>query len=201
MDVLNRLFENNRQWAEQIEKEQPGFFEELAKGQAPNILWIGCADSRVPPSNIADLPLGTVFVHRNIANQVVATDPNCQSVIQYAVEALKVEHIIVCGHYGCGGIAASMEKTVADPIDGWLDPIRAIYQQHREQLDRIDDLQARKDRLSELNTIAQVSNVCSSEFVKNAWNSGQPLAVHGWMFNLADGLLKDLNVCVDAPRK
>ncbi len=201
MDALNELFVNNRQWAERIGEEQPGFFKELAKGQAPKILWIGCADSRVPPTSIADLLPGAIFVHRNIANQVVATDPSCQSVIQYAVEALKVEHIVVCGHYGCGGIAAAMGETVADPINAWLDPIRAIYQQHREQLDGIDDPQARKDRLSELNTIAQVSNVCSSEFVKNAWSNGQSLAVHGWMFNLADGLLKDLNVCVNASRK
>jgi len=201
MKTLKPLFDNNREWAERIAKEQPGFFEQLSKQQSPECLWIGCADSRVPPSIIADLPPGAIFVHRNIANQVVATDPNCQSIIQYAVETLQVAHIVVCGHYGCGGIAASMGETVADPIDGWLDPIREIYRQHREQLDGIDDPQVRKDRLSELNTIAQVSNVCSSKFVENAWSNGQPLAVHGWMFNLADGLLKDLDVCVDGNKK
>ena len=143
---------------------------------------------------------GEVFVHRNIANLVVEDDPNCQSVIQYAVESLKVEHIIVCGHDCCGGVAASVGNPRDEPINSWLDPVRAIYQQHREELEGIEDPQVRKDRLSELNTIEQVSNVCRSGFVKRAWDRGQFLVVHGWMFNLADGLIRDLGVSMGTPQ-
>ena len=159
MDALKSLFENNREWAERTSCEQPGFFEQMERGQSPNYLWIGCSDSRVPANEILNLPPGGIFVHRNIANLVVHTDPNGQSVIQYAVEVLKVKHIIVCGHYGCGGVAASMGESLTGPIDGWLAPIRAIYQEHREEIDGIGDPQARTNRLSELNTIAQVTNI------------------------------------------
>lgn len=194
MKTLKPLFENNREWARKIAEEQPGFFEQLSKQQAPDILWIGCADSRVPANEIINLPPGEVFVHRNIANLVVHTDLNCLSVIQYAVEVLKVKHIIVCGHYGCGGVAASMEQEAHGLIDNWLRHIRDVYRFHRGQLDEIDDPAMRRDRLCELNVIEQVANVCNTTIVSNAWKAGQPLNVHGWIYRLEDGLLKDLDV-------
>ena len=199
MNELNGLFENNRQWAKQIEQEQPGFFEELSKQQTPEYLWIGCSDSRVPANEIVALPPGEVFVHRNIANVVVHTDLNCLSVIQYAVEVLKVKHIIVCGHYGCGGIKAAMESHNHGLIDNWLRHIRDVYRYHRERLDAIEDPEKRKDRLCELNVIEQVANVCNFTAVENAWETGQKLTVHGWIYRLDDGLLKNLNVCASAP--
>ena len=194
MDTLKPLFENNREWARKIAEEQPGFFEELSRQQAPEILWIGCADSRVPANEIINLPPGEVFVHRNIANMVVHTDLNCLSVIQYAVEVLKVKHIIVCGHYGCGGVAASMESEDHGLIDNWLRHIRDVYRFHRDRLDEIEDPVARRDRLCELNVIEQVANVCNTTIVSGAWRSGQTLNVHGWIYSLKDGLLKDLDV-------
>ena len=194
MKTLKPLFENNREWARKIAEDQPGFFEQLSKQQAPDILWIGCADSRVPANEIINLPPGEVFVHRNIANLVVHTDLNCLSVIQYAVEVLKVKHIIVCGHYGCGGVAASMEQEAHGLIDNWLRHIRDVYRFHRGQLDEIDDPAMRRDRLCELNVIEQVANVCNTTIVSNAWKAGQPLNVHGWIYRLEDGLLKDLDV-------
>jgi len=194
MDALNQLLKNNREWAERIEQEDPGFFQHLSKQQNPEYLWIGCADSRVSADAIVDLPPGEVFVHRNIANVVVHTDLNCLSVIQYAVEVLEVKHIIVCGHYSCGGIAAAMEKKDHGLIDNWLRHIRDVYRFHQEQLDSIDDPKARNDRLCELNVIEQVSNVCNSTVVRKAWKHKQPLAVHGWIYSLEDGLLKDLDV-------
>ena len=194
MKTLKPLFENNREWARKIAEEQPGFFEQLSKQQAPDILWIGCADSRVPANEIINLPPGEVFVHRNIANLVVHTDLNCLSVIQYAVEVLKVKHIIVCGHYGCGGVAASVEQEAHGLIDNWLRHIRDVYRFHRGQLDEIDDPAMRRDRLCELNVIEQVANVCNTTIVSNAWKAGQPLNVHGWIYRLEDGLLKDLDV-------
>jgi len=201
MNALNSLFENNRQWSERIEREQPGFFKELSKQQNPEYLWIGCSDSRVPANEIVALPPGGVFVHRNIANVVVHTDLNCLSVIQYAVEVLKVKHIIVCGHYGCGGVKAAMETDSHGLIDNWLRHIRDVYRYHREQLDAIEDPEKRKDRLCELNVIEQVANVCNFTAVENAWGAGQELTVHGWIYSLEDGLLKDLDVCASAPRK
>ncbi|QBG48467.1 carbonate dehydratase [Verrucomicrobia bacterium S94] len=194
MKSLKPLFDKNREWAENVEKEQPGFFEELAKQQSPEILWIGCADSRVPANEIIDLPPGEVFVHRNIANVVVHTDLNCLSVIQYAVEVLKVKHIIVCGHYGCGGVAASMEEANHGLIDNWLRHIQDVYRIHATELNAIEDAVARRDRLCELNVIEQVGNVCSTTMVQNAWKSGQELHVHGWIYRLEDGLLRDMGV-------
>jgi carbonic anhydrase len=194
MDTLEELFDNDRRWAEKVRRERPGFFEKLAEGQSPEVLWIGCSDSRVPPNRILDLPPGQVFVHRNIGNLVVKDDPNGQSVIQYAVECLKVEHIIVCGHYDCGAVNAAMGGDCSGPIDIWLKPLRAIYHRHREPLDGISDPKERKDRLCELNTIAQVAQVCSSDAVTQAWETGQIFSVHGWMFNPADGLLHDLDI-------
>jgi len=201
MKTLKPLFDNNRDWAEKIAKEQPGFFEQLSKQQSPEYLWIGCSDSRVPANEIVALPPGEVFVHRNIANVVVHTDLNCLSVIQYAVEVLKVRHIIVCGHYGCGGVKAAMESDSHGLIDNWLRHIRDVYRFHADELDTIDDTEARKDRLCELNVIEQVANVCNTTMVRRAWEAGQELMVHGWIYRLEDGLLRDLNVCVDTPRK
>ena len=194
MKTLKALFDSNREWAERIEREHPGFFEQLSKQQSPEYLWIGCADSRVPANEIINLPPGEVFVHRNIANVVVHTDFNCLSVIQYAVEVLKVKHIIVCGHYGCGGVAASLEDIDHGLIDNWLQHIRDVYRLHAAELDSIADPVSKKDRLCELNVIEQVGNVCATRTVTNAWRSGQELHVHGWIYRLEDGLLQDLGV-------
>lgn len=192
--TLKPLFDNNREWAEKIAKEKPGFFKQLSEQQAPKYLWIGCSDSRVPANEIINLPPGEVFVHRNVANIVGHTDFNCLSVIQYAVEVLKVQHIIVCGHYGCGGVTAAMESKAHGLIDNWLQHIRDIYRSHNEQLKAIEDPIARKDRLCELNVIEQVANVCNTTIVSNAWESGQKLHVHGWIYRLEDGILRDLDV-------
>ena len=196
MDALNHLMKNNREWADRIEHEQPGFFTALSKQQIPEYLWIGCADSRVPANEIVNLPPGEVFVHRNIANVVVHTDLNCLSVIQYAVEVLKVKHIIVCGHYGCGGVKAAMDDNNHGLIDNWLRHIRDVYRFHADALDAIEDPDERKDRLCELNVIEQVSNVCNTTMARKAWRRKQPLSVHGWIYRLEDGLIKDL--CVTA---
>ncbi len=196
MDALNHLLENNQAWARRINREQPGFFEQLSKQQNPEYLWIGCADSRVPANEIVNLPAGEVFVHRNIANVVVHTDLNCLSVLQYAVEVLKVKHIIVCGHYGCGGVDAAMDAEDYGLIDNWLRHIRDVYRFHREQLDAIEDAEKRKDRLCELNVIEQVSNVCNTTVTRNAWQRGQQLTVHGWVYHLTDGLIRDLDISV-----
>jgi carbonic anhydrase len=194
MKFLKPIFDKNHEWALRIEKEQPGFFEELSKQQNPEYLWIGCADSRVPANEIMNLPPGEVFVHRNIANVVVHTDLNCLSVIHYAVEVLKVKHIIVCGHYGCGGVRAAMEPNNHGLIDNWLRHIRDVYRFNRDILDAIDDEEERRERLCELNVIEQVANVCNTTMVRDAWASGQELAVHGWIYRLEDGLLHDLDV-------
>lgn len=196
MKTLKHLFDSNRDWAERIGQEQPGFFEELSRQQNPEYLWIGCADSRVPANEIISLPPGEVFVHRNIANVVVHTDLNCLSVIQYAVEVLKVKHIIVCGHYGCGGVAASLETVDHGLIDNWLQHIRDVYRLHAAELDGIADPLERKNRLCELNVIEQVGNVCATRTVRAALASGQNLNIHGWIYSLEDGLLKDLGVTV-----
>lgn len=196
MNALNHLMKNNREWAERIEHEQPGFFANLSKQQNPELLWIGCSDSRVPANEIVNLPPGEVFVHRNIANVVVHTDLNCLSVIQYAVQVLQVQHIIVCGHYGCGGIAAALASESHGLIDNWLRHVRDVYRFHAAELDGIDDPILRKDRLCELNVIEQVSNVCSSTIVRHAWRQGQALAVRGWIYRLEDGLIRDLGVTV-----
>ena len=194
MKYLKPLFDSNREWAECIAQEQPDFFEQLSKQQSPEYLWIGCADSRVPANEIINLPPGEVFVHRNIANVVVHTDLNCLSVIQYAVEVLKVKHIIVCGHYGCGGVKAAMENNSHGLIDNWLRHLRDVYRLHRAELDQIEDQEACRNRLCELNVIEQVDNVCNTTMVRDAWAAGQELAVHGWIYSLKDGLLRDLNV-------
>jgi carbonic anhydrase len=196
---IDKLLLNNREWAERTMQEQPGFFEHLSKGQAPESLWIGCADSRVPPVTLLDLPPGSLFVHRNIANVVALSDPNCLSVIYYAVEVLKVENIIVCGHYGCGGINASLESPVSECIDGWLDHIRDVYQIHRRELETIEDFEKRSDRLCELNVIEQVAHVCATVSVSNAWATGEELSIHGWIYDVKNGLIKDLQVSTAGP--
>jgi carbonic anhydrase len=194
--VLKRLFDNNRAWAERMVKRDPEFFERLSRQQSPEYLWIGCADSRVPANEIIGLLPGEVFVHRNVGNIVVHTDLNCLSVIQYAVEVLHVKHIIVCGHYGCGGVRAAMETDEHGLIDNWLRSIKAIYYKHRADLERLPSENQRIDRLCELNVIEQVYNVCHTTVVEKAWHNGQELAVHGWIYGLSDGLLKDLKVVV-----
>jgi carbonic anhydrase len=186
--------DNNRRWADQIKQEDPGFFAKLAKQQAPEYLWIGCADSRVPANELLGLLPGDVFVHRNVANVVVHTDFNCLTVLQYAVEVLKVKHIIVCGHYGCGGVKAAMEKKDHGLTDNWLRNIKDIYYQYETKINRLPNDEERSNKLCELNVRAQVANVCHTTIVQNAWGRGQKLAVHGWIYDIHDGLLRDLDV-------
>ena len=197
MKILKNLFDNNRQWAEKIKETDPDFFSKLSKQQTPEYLWIGCSDSRVPSNQIVDLLPGEIFVHRNIANVVIHTDLNCLSVIQFAVEVLKVKHIIVCGHYGCGGVKAALEKKTFGLIDSWLRHIKDVYRLHQEKLDDVTDEKERLDLLCELNVIEQVANVTHTSIVQKAWENGQELSVHGWIYSIEDGILKDLNVCVD----
>ena len=196
MKLLPNLFENNRQWAESIKKIHPDFFRELSEQQSPEYLWIGCSDSRVPANEIVGLMPGEVFVHRNVANVVVHTDLNCLSVLQYAVEVLKVQHVMVVGHYGCGGVRAAMSNQKYGLIDNWLRNIKDIYRQHHEKLEAIADEEQRVNLLCELNVVEQVNNVCSTTIVQDAWDRGQELAVHGWIYSLRNGWLKDLNVCI-----
>jgi carbonic anhydrase len=196
MRVLKHLFAQNRRWAAKVKEQQPDFFLNLAKQQSPEYLWIGCSDSRVPANQLLELLPGEIFVHRNIANLVVHTDLNCLSVIQYAVDLLKVRHIIVCGHYGCGGIKAALENKEHGLIDNWLLNIKDIYRYHQQQIDVLTDEAKRLNLLCELNVIEQVANVCHTTIVQNAWKNGQELAVHGWIYSIEDGILRDLNVCV-----
>ena len=191
MNTLKHLFERNLEWATGIKKRDPGFFPGLAAGQSPEYLWIGCSDSRVPASHIVNLPPGEIFVHRNIANVVVPTDLNCLSVIQYAVEVLRVKHIIVWGHYGCGGVKAAMENVDHGLVDNWLCHIREVSRVNHEKLHGLSG-EEKFDALCELNVKAQLSNVCNAPVVQKAWSQGQDLSVHGWMYDLANGLLKDL---------
>ncbi|WP_448210910.1 carbonate dehydratase [Colwellia sp. MEBiC06753] len=197
MASIDHLFQNNSQWAERIKKEDPEFFKNLSEQQSPEYLWIGCSDSRVPANELLGMAPGEVFVHRNIANQVVHSDLNCLSVMQYAVEVLKVKHIIVCGHYGCGGVIASMVDEPLGLIDNWLRHIKDVYRFHREKLDSVSDIHERRNLLCELNVIEQVANVANSSILKNAWSNNQDITVHGFVYNLSDGILKDLKVSVD----
>ncbi|MBM6551954.1 carbonate dehydratase [Marinomonas ostreistagni] len=193
---LGTLFQKNREWAAKVNAEDPDFFHKLSEQQKPDYLWIGCADSRVPANQIVDLLPGEVFVHRNIANVVVHTDLNCLSVIQYAVEVLRVKHIMVVGHYGCGGIKAAMEPNDLGLIENWLRHIKDVYRLHKAEVDGITDERARFDRMCELNVIEQVSNVCQTSIVHNAWQRGQELTVHGWCYSLNNGHITDLEVTV-----
>jgi len=196
MNTLGQLFQNNARWSRKVHEQDPDFFARLSQKQKPRYLWIGCSDSRVPANQIVGLESGELFVHRNIANMVVHTDLNCLSVLQYAVDVLKVEHIIICGHYGCGGVKTAMEDKDLGLIDSWLMHIRDVGSKYREQLHAIEDPQLRYDRLCELNVIDQVQNACRTASVRNAWQRGQSLAVHGWIYSLQDGLLRELNLCV-----
>lgn len=196
MRVLGHLFQNNQAWSERIRMASPDFFTKLSKQQAPEYLWIGCSDSRVPANQIVDLLPGEIFVHRNIANMVVHSDLNCLSVMQFAVEVLQVKHIIVCGHYGCGGVRAALEDWDHGLIDNWLSHIRDVYRLYQSQIDAIDDDTAKVNRLCELNIIEQVNNVCATTIVRNAWKSGKSLSVHGWIYSIEDGILHDLGICV-----
>lgn len=196
MKVLNELFERNKAWAKNIKARKPDFFRDLSKQQAPKYLWIGCSDSRVPSSEIVSLMPGDLFVHRNVANVVVHTDLNCLSVMQYAVDVLRVEHIIVCGHYGCGGVMAALSNLSLGLIDNWLRHVQDVRQKHAALISEVDDEVKRADRLCELNVIEQVLNVCQTTIVQGAWHQGQELSVHGWIYGLSDGLLRDLNICV-----
>lgn len=196
MRALKNLFEKNKNWAENLKKSDPDFFLHLSKQQNPEYLWIGCSDSRVPANQIVDMLPGEIFVHRNIANVVVHTDLNCLSVIQYAVEVLKVKHIIVCGHYGCGGIRAAMENKELGLIDNWLRNIKDVYRYHQARIDSLQNIREKINLLCELNVIEQVANVCHTTIVQTAWKSGQELAIHGWIYSIEDGILKDLNTCI-----
>ncbi|HEX8178813.1 MAG TPA: carbonate dehydratase [Pyrinomonadaceae bacterium] len=196
MRKLSELLENNRRWSEGINARDPGFFHALAQQQSPRYLWIGCSDSRVPATQLVGLQPGELFVHRNVANLVVHTDFNCLSVLQFAVDALKVSHIIVCGHYGCGGVQAAMQNLQLGLIDNWLRHVQDVMHSHAALLADIHDEAVRLNRLSELNVIEQVLNVGRTTVVQNAWSRGQELAVHGWIYGIGDGLLRDLNICI-----
>ncbi len=191
---LDHLLESNRQWAEQITAEQPDFFKQLARQQKPELLWIGCADSRVPANEIMGLMPGEVFVHRNVANLVVHTDLNCLSVIQFAVDVLKVKHIIVTGHYGCGGVAAALNNQRLGLIDNWLRHIQDVLKIYRRYFDALPDEMTRLNRLCEVNVMAQVLNLAETTIVQNAWERGQAVSLHGWIYGLDNGILKDLGV-------
>ena len=198
MSDLQALFDNNRRWVRERLENDPDYFERLSGIQSPKYLWIGCSDSRVPANQITNLMPGEVFVHRNIANLVIHTDMNALSVIQYAVEALKIENIIVCGHYGCGGVKAAYENHQFGLLDNWLRNIKDVYHSHRDELNSIVKPEHQLDRLCELNVMEQVSNVCRTTIVQNAWAKGQKLAVHGLIYDLSNGLLQDLSVRINS---
>jgi carbonic anhydrase len=196
MRTLPQLFESNRAWAERIRRQDPEFFLKLSRQQTPGYLWIGCSDSRVPANEIVGLLPGELFVHRNVANVVVHTDLNCLSVMQFAVDVLKVRHIIVCGHYGCSGVRAALHGERLGLIDNWLRHVQDVRHKHETSLMSIADVSDQGDRLCELNVVEQVANVCQTSIVRDAWERGQELAVHGWIYGLQDGLLRDLHATV-----
>lgn len=197
MDSLKQLLENNKQWSDSCVQQDPAFFDRLAHQQNPEYLWIGCSDSRVPANQIVGLPPGEMFVHRNIANIVHASDYNCHSVLQYAVDVLHVKHVIVCGHYGCGGIEAAINTEENGLVDTWLRQVKETYLDHEEELSKISSYADQKARLCELNVIAQVENLCKTKTVQHAWRRGQSLTIHGWVYSIFDGIIKDLNVTCD----
>jgi carbonic anhydrase len=202
MRDLTHLLANNRLWSRQIRESDPEFFNKLSRQQSPEYLWIGCSDSRAPATHLVGLAPGELFVHRNVANVVVHTDLNCLSVLQFAVDVLRVKHVIVCGHYGCGGVQAALLNSKLGLIDNWLRHVQDVAQKHAAILDGAGaDERARLRRLCELNVIEQVSNVCRTTIVEQAWERGQQLAVHGWIYGLEDGLLRDLNVTVAHPQQ
>jgi carbonic anhydrase len=195
---VQRLLDNNRSWSASRTRANPTFFEELCELQEPDYLWIGCADSRVPANEIVGLQPGELFVHRNVANVVAPGDANCLSVLQFAVDVLEVRHIIVCGHYGCGGVAAAIEDHPSGALGHWLDNIERVYEANRDELDRLADVAARRRRLCELNVLAQVRNVAQTTTVSGAWKRSQALSIHGWIYDLRDGLLKEISAPVSA---
>ena len=197
--MLEHLKTNNRAWAARMISADPGFFRRLEGQQAPQYLWIGCSDSRVPANEIVGLDPGELFVHRNVANLAPPQDANYLSVLQFAVDVLKVKHIMVVGHYGCGGVRAAVDGKRRGLVDHWLHPIREVYNEHRRALDAMPDAAARLDRLCELNVARQVKNVAADVFVQDAWARGQDISVHGWVYSLANGLVKDLNLTVSRP--
>jgi carbonic anhydrase len=201
MPLRRKLLENNREWARSMRDADPGFFERLAGQQSPAFLWIGCSDSRVPANQIVGLQPGEVFVHRNVANVVVHTDLNCLSVIQFAVEVLRVRHIVVCGHYGCGGVTAAMQNRQFGLIDNWLRAIKDVYRANEGALEAIGDPAKRLDLLHRLHVRQQVANVAHTTIVQNAWDRGQPLSVEGWIYDIRDGLLEDLAHEVSGPNQ
>ncbi|WP_067515868.1 carbonate dehydratase [Endozoicomonas ascidiicola] len=196
MPSLENLLEKNKQWSKSIREQQPDFFENLSKQQAPKYLWIGCSDSRVPANEIVDLLPGELFVHRNVANVVVHTDLNCLSVLQYAVDYLKVEHIIVTGHYGCGGVREAMNNSKLGLIDNWLRHVQDVKKKHIQLLNNAGTDDEQFQRMCELNVLEQVLNVCQTTIVQDAWDRGQKLAVHSWIYGLKDGLVSDLGLTV-----
>ncbi|MBU2886904.1 carbonate dehydratase [Gilvimarinus agarilyticus] len=199
MSKLDHLFEKNAEWAENIKAEDPDFFTKLSEQQTPEYLWIGCSDSRVPANQIVGLLPGDVFVHRNIANLVIHTDLSCLSVMQFAVEVLKVKHIMVTGHYGCGGVKAAMDNQQVGIVDYWIRNIRDVYYNNQEELEHIDDEEQRLERLVELNVMQQVANVSHNNIVQNAWLRGQELTIHGWCYSIKDGIIRNLMEPIDSP--
>ncbi|GAB4580544.1 MAG: carbonate dehydratase [Anaerolineales bacterium] len=197
MHTLSHLFDNNRAWVRQITENDPLFFQRLAGQQAPDLLWIGCSDSRVPANQIIGMLPGEVFVHRNVANLVVHTDLNCLSVLQFAVDVLGVKHVIVCGHYGCGGVLATLQQKRMGLVDNWLRHVRDVYDLYQPALDALPDISARARRLCELNVLKQVRHVCETTILQDAWGRGQAVTVHGWVYDVADGLLQDLQLRID----
>lgn len=197
-DLYEKLIDNNKEWAESKLSLDPEYFEKLAKGQKPPVLWIGCADSRVPANEIIGAQPGEVFVHRNIANMVVHTDMNMLSVLDYAVNALKVQHVIVCGHYGCGGVQAAMGNQSIGLIDNWVRHIKDVYRIHKNELDKIEDETDRFKRFVELNVKEQVFDLAKTSIVQKAWENGQDLSLHGWVYGLDSGIIKDLEVNVNS---
>ncbi|MCK2149945.1 MULTISPECIES: carbonate dehydratase [Marinobacter] len=198
MGQLDRLLEKNQAWAAGIKSEDPQFFDRLSSQQAPEYLWIGCADSRVPANQIVDLMPGELFVHRNVANVVVHTDFNCLSVLQFAVEVLKVKHVMVVGHYGCGGVRAALLNEGSGLITNWLRHVQDVRDRHQPILDQISDVQDRVDRLCELNVVEQVNHVSQNSIVQDAWKRGQPLTVHGFVYALRDGVLRDMGLSISS---
>lgn len=198
MQKLRILFENNKEWVESKTGKDSQYFRRMAEAQDPYYLWIGCSDSRVPANEIVGLEPGELFVHRNVANLFPHTDFNCLSVLEYAVDLLKIQHVIVCGHYGCGGVKAAMQDHQLGLVDNWLRNIRDVYARFKDELEKISDQTERYNRLVELNVMQQVLNVCHTTIVQGAWVRGQPLWIHGWVYDLNKGLLKDLDCCVSS---
>lgn len=196
MKKLPILFDNNKKWADKHLNKDPHYFLEMAKDQKPNYLWIGCSDSRIPANEVVGLEPGELFVHRNVANLFIHSDLNCLSVLQYAVDYLEIKHVIVCGHYGCGGVGAAMRNNQLGLVDNWLRNIRDIYANSKDELSAIKDKKLCYNRLVELNVIQQVQNICHTTVVQNGWSRGQDLTIHGWVYDLESGLLRDLNCMV-----